>query len=145
MKNIMIVMVVAIMCHTNIKAQTISADKVPAAVKEAFKAKFPAAQNTSWEIERKDVYEVNFTNGKNKQAAQFDKVGKWEKTELAIEISQLPKPVSESLNKTYPGYKITECERIETAEYKEGYELDIAKGASKAEVQILPNGEIIKK
>ena len=145
MKNIMIVMVIALLCYANVKAQSISADKVPSVVKEAFKSKFPNAQNTAWELERKDVYEVNFINGKNKQAAQFDKAGKWEKTELEIETSQLPKPVSESLNKSYPGYKITECEKIETTKYKEAYELDIVKGATKTEVQLLPNGEIIKK
>ena len=138
-------MVIAILCYANVNAQSISADKVPSAVKDAFKSKFPNAQNTAWELERKDVYEVNFINGKNKQAAQFDKAGKWEKTELEIEVSQLPKPVSESLSKAYPGYKITECEKIETTKYKEAYELDIVKGASKLEVQLLPSGEFIKK
>ena len=140
----MIVMVLAIFCHADIKAQEISPDKVPSVVKEAFKAKFPNATKLSWEIERKDVYEVNFMNGKDKQAAQFDKSGKWEKTELAIETSTLPKTVSESLSKAYPGYKITECEQIETPQYKLAYELDIAKGTAKSEVQILPNGEFLK-
>ena len=138
-------MAIAVLCYANVNAQTINADKVPSAVKDAFKAKFPNAQNASWEIERKDVYEVNFINGKDKQAAQFDKAGKWEKTELEIEISRLPKQVSDSLTKAYPWYKITECEKIETTKYKEAYELDIVKGASKLEVQLLPSGEFIKK
>ena len=140
----MIVMIMAIICHTGAIAQKISLDKVPAPVKEAFKSKFPAATGASWEIEKKDVYEVNFVNGKQKQAAQFDKAGKWEKTEIEIETAQLPKAVSESFAKSYAGYKITEAEKVETPTHKELYELEIALGAKKSEVQIMPNGEIIK-
>ena len=145
MKNIMIVMVMAFICHTSAIAQKISADKVPAAATAAFKTKFPQAPGASWEIEKKDVYEVNFQNGKFKQAAQFDKAGKWEVTEVEIENSQLPKAVTESFAKSYPGYKIKEAERLETPTHKELYELEITKGAEKTEIQLLPNGEIFKR
>jgi hypothetical protein len=126
-------------------AQKISADKVPAAAKDAFKAKFPQATDASWEIEMKDVYEVNFHNGKLKQAAQFAKDGKWQVTEVEVETTQVPKAVMDAFTKAYPGYKVKEVERLETPTQKEVYELEIIKGADKAEVQILPNGEIIKR
>ena len=41
-------------------AQKISADKVPAAVLSAFKAKFPTATKTSWELENANEYEAGF-------------------------------------------------------------------------------------
>jgi len=145
MKNIMIAMVMVLLCHTNINAQKIGADKVPASVRDAFKTKFPTASSATWEIEKKDVYEVNFAIGKQKQAAQFDKAGKWEKTEVEIETSQLPKAVAESFAKAYPGYKIKESEKVETATNKELYELEAAKGNDKIEVQLLPTGEIMKR
>lgn len=145
MKNIMIIMVMAFICRTSTVAQKISVDKVPAAAVAAFKAKFPQATGAGWEIEKKDVYEVNFQNGKLKQAAQFDKNGKWEVTEVEIETSALPKAVTVSFSKTYPGYKITEAAKLETPTQKELYELDIAKGTEKSEVQILPDGQIIKR
>lgn len=141
----MIIMVMALICHTRAVAQKISVDRVPAAAIAAFKAKFPQAKGAKWEIEKKDVYEVNFQNGKLKQAAQFDKAGKWAVTEVEIENSQLPKAVTESFAKAYPGYKIKEAEKLETPSQKELYELEIIKGTEKAEIQLLPGGEIIKR
>jgi hypothetical protein len=145
MKNIMFIMVMALISHTDAIAQKIGAYKVPAPASDAFKTKFPAATNVSWEIEKKGVYEANFTNGKYKQAAQFDKDGKWQVTEINMKTSQLPKTVSDACAKAYPGYKMTEVVKMETLAFKECYELDISKGTEKLEVQILPNGEIIKR
>lgn len=145
MKNILVVMILAFTCHISVSAQKLSADKVPAAVKAAFKTKFPTATSASWELESKDVYEVNFTNNKVKQSAQFDAAGKWEKTEVQIASSELPKAVADAFAKAFPGYKITEAERAETPSSKLFYELEAAKGADKVEVQLLPNGEILKR
>ena len=139
----MIIMVMALICHAT-TAQKISADKVPAAAVNAFKAKFPDASNVKWEIEKKDVYEVNFTAGKVKKAAQFDKSGVWQKTETEIEVSQLPKTVSEAFAKSYPGYKIKEVEQVSSSTYTEAYELEIVKGAEKKEVLLSPDGKLIK-
>lgn len=127
-----------------VPAQKLSEDKVPAAPKTAFKAKFPTATNAKWELEKKDVYEVNFVDNKQKQSAQFDNLGKWKKTEVEIEASELPIVVADAFAKAYPGYKITEAERTTTPNYKELYELEIAKGTQKAEIQILPNGSLVK-
>lgn len=139
----MIAMVMTLICHTA-TAQKISADKVPTAAVNAFKTKFPGASNPSWEIEKKDVYEVNFVIDKQKRSAQFDKAGEWVRTETEIEVSQLPKAVTESFNKTYPGYKIKEAEKVSTPSYNEAYELEIVKGTEKTEVLLLPDGKIIK-
>ena len=139
----MIIMVMAIICQTSLIAQKVSADKVPVAVKNSFKAKFPNAVSASWEIEKKDVYEVNFADGKQKESAQFDKSGTWQKTEIGITTAQLPSAVAAAFAKAFPGYKITEAERAETPANKLIYELEAAKGTSKAEVQMLPNGDII--
>jgi len=53
--------------------------------------------------------------------------------------------VNDAYAKAYPGYKMTEAVKIENPAFKEAYELDINKGAEKLEVQILPNGEIVKR
>ena len=139
----MIIMVMAIICQTSLIAQKVSADKVPAAVMNAFKAKFPKAVSASWEIEKKDVYEVNFTDGKQKESAQFEKSGTWQKTEIGITTAELPTAVAAAFSKAFPGYKITEAERAETPANKLIYELEAVKGTINAEVQLLPNGEII--
>jgi Putative beta-lactamase-inhibitor-like, PepSY-like len=143
MKNTMIVMVMAIMCLT-VKAQKISADKVPAAAKEAFARKFPQATGATWELEKTDLYEVNFHHGKLKQSAQFDTKGNWQATETDIEQAAVPKAVMDAFAKSYPGYKIKEAEKVETPAYKESYELEIIKGTEKLEVVFLPDGKVIK-
>jgi hypothetical protein len=115
MKNIIIAMVVALLCHGQAIAQKISEDKVPTAVKGAIKSKFPTATNIKWEHEGKD-YEAGFKNDKLKQSALFDKTGKWLVTETQIESSKLPKAVSDAFAKEYPGYSLNESEILDTAD-----------------------------
>ena len=139
----MIIMVMALICHAT-TAQKISADKVPVAAVNAFKAKFPDASNAKWEMEKKDVYEVNFVAGKEKKSAQFDKSGNWLKTETEIEVSQLPKAVSEAFAKVYPSYTIKEVEQVSSPNYTDAYELEIVRGTAKTEVLLSPEGKLIK-
>ena len=144
MKNTIIAMIIALLCHSQAIAQKLSEDKVPSAVKSAMKAKFPTATNVKWEQEGKD-YEAGFKNDKLKQSALFDKAGKWLVTETEIEATKLPKAVSEAFTKEYPGYSLKEAEILDTANSGTLYELEVSKGKEKLELQYTPDGKMVKK
>jgi hypothetical protein len=145
MKNIIMMLAIAMLCGIQVTAQKLSEAKVPEVVKSVFKNKFPNATNVSWEQENKDSYEAGFKSGGQKQSALFDKGGKWQVTETEIESSKLPKTVTEAFAKEYPGYKLKEAEHMDTADSGELYELEITKGAEKLEVQFSPVGKVVKK
>jgi hypothetical protein len=126
-------------------AQKISADKVPAAVTSAFKAKFPKATKTSWEMENANEYEAGFKLNGEEVSANFDNTGKWLETETEIKVSALPAAVKAALSKDFAGFKIEEASKIESAKDGNCYEAELEKGEETFDVLFLPNGKILSK
>jgi hypothetical protein len=58
-------------------AQALTADQVPAAVKQGFEVKFPAVKQTEWKLKSDKNYEAEFTLKGTEIAAKFDSAGKW--------------------------------------------------------------------
>jgi len=126
-------------------AQKISADKVPTAVTSAFKAKFPNATKTSWEMENANEYEASFKLNGKEVSANFDNTGKWLETETEIKVSALPAAVKAALSKDFAGFKIEEASKIESAKDGNCYEAELEKGEETFDVLFLPNGKILSK
>ena len=145
MKKIVYVSVLVLSTISSSYAQKISADKVPAVVSDAFKAKFPTASDIKWEMEDKAEYEVDFRLNNEKLSANFDTNGKWLETEKKINVSQLPKVVSQTLAKEFAGYSLDEAEKIETADNGINYEVKVKKGEDIYEVNLSSKGEVLKK
>lgn len=126
-------------------AQKISADKVPAAVLSAFKAKFPNATKTTWELENTNEYEAGFKINGEEVSANFDNTGKWLETETEIKVSALPAAVQAALAKDFAGFKIEEASRIESAKDGNCYEAEIEKGEETFDVLFTPDGKMLSK
>ncbi len=126
-------------------AQKISADKVPAAVLSAFKAKFPTATKTSWELENTNEYEAGFKLNGEEVSANFDNTGKWLETETEIKVSALPAAVQAALAKDYAGFKIEEASKIESAKDGNCFETEIEKGEETFDVLFTPDGKMLSK
>ncbi len=73
--------------------------KVPAAVTEALKTKFPNATNVSWK-DRLSSWEADFTNNGAETAAWFNGKGEWKETDRKLEFSELPSDVKDGLKKS---------------------------------------------
>jgi uncharacterized membrane protein YkoI len=126
-------------------------DKVPKAVVEAVKTRFPDAKLESAEKETKDdktVYEIAIKNKNQKIEVTLTADGKIVEIEKQIAASDLPKTVSETLAAKYPkaDFKVIE-EVIKVKDGKEKLEyyevhLVTAQGAA-VEVQVTANGKIL--
>ncbi len=146
--------VVVLLVGTGVRAdeEKVALDKVPKAVMESFKKRFPKAQpvEAAKETENgKVMYEVTFKdNGKNVDVS-FTEDGKLTLIEKEIDRKSLPKAVAEALEKKYPKatYKIVE-EVIKVTDGKEtlDYYETLLETADKkqVEVEIAPDGTIKK-
>lgn len=132
------------MCNTAC-AQKISADKVPATVTSAFKAKFPTATKTSWEMEKTNEYEAGFKLNGSEMSANFDNSGKWLETETEIKVSALPASVQSALSKDFAGFKINEASKIESAKNGNCFEAEIEKGEETFDVLFSADGNMLSK
>ncbi|MEO6133452.1 MAG: PepSY-like domain-containing protein [Saprospiraceae bacterium] len=125
-------------------AQKLTSDKVPAAVKSAFKTKFPNVTKVKWELENKD-YEGVFTLNGEEASANFEPNGKWLETEEEIEVSDLTAAVHTALKNDFAGYKVSEASKIESAENGYTYEAEIEKGEESWDVIFTAEGKVLSK
>jgi hypothetical protein len=127
-------------------------DKIPKKVMDALKAKFPKAKIHKWEKGKegdKVVYDIEFTqDGLNFEADIFEdgKIHNWEKE---IKAKDLPKAVTEAVEKKYPKGKITLVMEITAVkdgkDEREGYEIILDLGDKKeVEVTVSPEGKILE-
>jgi hypothetical protein len=143
-KKIIYLLLTAALMSNTAYAQKIAADKVPAAVKSAFKAKFPSVTKSSWEMEKSE-YEANFKLNGEEMSANFDNTGKWLETETEIKVSALPAPVQSALRKDFPGFKINEASKIESVKNGNGFEAEIEKGEETFDVLFTVDGKLLSK
>lgn len=115
----------------------------PAKVQKAFAGKFPSASKISWGKENKTEWEAEFTLDGSKISANFSDDGAWVETEKEIPASQLPMAVAEAIQKQYPGWKITEADKTETAKNGTIYEADVKSGKMKKSLAFKDDGTAV--
>jgi hypothetical protein len=77
-KSFVFVLLFSLILVTSCSHTEISGDKVPAAVITSFKAKYPAATNTTWITEKEDgklIYEARFKDNGEEIKAEFNDDG----------------------------------------------------------------------
>jgi hypothetical protein len=127
-------------------------DKLPKAVTEAVKKRFPDATLVSAEKEIEDnktVYEVAIKNKEQKIEVTATEDGTIVEVEKEIDAKDLPKAVTETLEKKYPKATIKKAEEI--VKVKDGkdqpayYEmLVITADKKKLEVSISAEGKVME-
>ena len=118
--------------------------KVPDAVKTAFNNKFPTASSVKWEKESKTELEANFKMNNTDVSANFSLDGSWVETETTIPASELPAPVTNAVNTKYPGAVYGRTEKIEKPGAKILYEVNLTVNGKKKELELSPDGIIVK-
>src|SRR2546421_12596561 len=99
-------------------AQQLSADKVPAVVRQACEAKFSGVRKIEWKLKSDHNYEAEFKLNGVEVAAKFDSNGKWLETETTIARAKLPADVRATISEKFGGYKIIETQSVERFDQK---------------------------
>ena len=145
MKSIIIVLLAVVLISNTICAQKLSADKVPASVMQAFQAKFPNADKTTWEMEKTNEYEAEFGLNGEEMSAIFDNTGNWLETETEIKVIALPSSVHKALREDFADFKINEASKIESVKNGNCFEAEIKKGKETFDVLFNAAGKLLSK
>ena len=143
MKKIILGLSFAVLFFNSSFSQKIAKENIPAAVQDAFKARFSIAEKVEWEMDY-DNYQSDFTVGNADFSATFDKDGKWLKTESFIKASTLPKNIKNFIAKNFPGYKEDETEKVETPEKGVTYDMELSKDDLTYDVSISEAGVLLR-
>jgi len=145
--------VVAVFVLTGSVARADDKEKeIPKKVMDALKAKFPKAVIDKWTKEKEGdavVYDIEFKENGRKCEADIKEDGTIVNYEKEIAAKDLPKAVTEAVEKKYP--KATLKEVMEVTEVKgteeklEGYEINLVTADKKeVEVVIAPDGKVLE-
>ena len=126
-KNILVAIAATIIFAGFAFAQKGKKVVVPAPVKTALAAKYPASTSAkvTWETE-KGNYEANW-GGKSGEdnSVQFTPSGDFIEIVQAMPVNELPKPVLAYVKQHYKGVKITEAGKVTNAQGKVMYEAEV--------------------
>lgn len=137
-------LIVALLAVTFCSAQRLTMDKVPAAAAQAFKIKYPNGSQAGWIKASATTYEVQFFNGKKRQAAYFDDTGKWIETHSEAGYNQLPGKVRNVFERDFENYIVQEVYEIETPDKGFNYEVTAFKGKQSFIAVFSAKGELVK-
>jgi hypothetical protein len=146
MKRILGVAIVWVAVACVAYGDPLPADKVPARVRETFRAKFPDVRRVEWKLKEDKNYEAEFQLKEVEVAVKFDEKGKWLETETAIERSALPTKVMATISSAYKAYKIVETQKVELAGDKPIlFEVHLENAREILKVQLKDNGAVASK
>jgi uncharacterized membrane protein YkoI len=126
--------------------QKITKKDVPTAVITAFEKAYPKATIRGYGTEKENghlYYEIESTDGKVMRDILYNPDGSVAEVEETIPENELPAGVMQSINKQYPGAKITKAEKVTHAD-KMGYELQAKQGEKKISMELDSAGKILK-
>lgn len=112
---------------------------VPAAVKDAFKAKHPGEVVKQWELDN-GKYEADFMKGKAKYTAVFSTEGQWLITGTELKTSAIPKIILDQIKAgAYKDWKVNQARSVETSEIPKEIIVEVEKGME--DVMLYFNGD----
>lgn len=120
-------------------------EKIPAAAKAGFAAKFPTAQKVKWSVEKPGEFEAEFTLNGVETSALVDAKGTLLETEAEIKESELPQAVKATLANDFAGYKLDEIEKATDDKGVTSFEMEAAKGKEKLEISFDASGKLLGK
>ena len=120
-------------------------EKIPAAAKAGFAAKFPTAQKVKWSVEKPGEFEAEFALNGIETSVLVDAKGNLLETEAEIKESELPQAVKATLARDFASYKLDEIEKATDAKGVTTFEMEAAKGKEKLEISFDANGKLLGK
>ncbi len=119
--------------------------KIPAAVTEAFKARYPHAEKVAWKDEITS-FEAQFTLNGFAMTADFNSKGEWQNSEKKIKFTDLPAAVNDGFKKSkYADWETTNIVEIDKNSESLQYRIEVKKSAvQKKYLFFNTNGRLIR-
>ena len=130
------------------RAEKIKLDRVPMAVRDTVKNKFPDAKLTEAARETEDgdtFYELSFTYKDHRYDVECTPQGAFRKIEKQLAAKELPKEVAKILEEKYPRARLNEILEVTKKDKIEYYEVALVTADRReVEVQLDPKGKILR-
>lgn len=120
-------------------------EKIPAAAKTGFAAKYPTVEKVKWSVEKPGEFEAEFKLNGVETSVLVDAKGNVLETEAEIREAELPLLVKKAIAKDFSGYKLDEIEKATDDKGVTTFEMEAAKGKDKLEISFDSNGKLLKK
>ena len=128
------------------------ADRIPATITAALTAKFPKARIDKWSKEKEDgkvVYDIEFKQDGRKFEADIFADGTIHNWERQVAQADLPEPVVQALNRTFPNAALKEVMAVTEVknglEALQGYKIVVRRALRKdVEITIAPDGRVLE-
>lgn len=145
MKNAIIAVSILGLSVISVSAQEIRQNEVPSVILNHFQRNFSKASDVEWEI-KGDRYEVEFETGVlgDDHKILYSRSGKIMSHEEEISKSNLPKAVSTSISKSFPGYRIDDVKKISDSSGIM-YKAELKNSTQKWKVAFDSQGKILQK
>lgn len=135
--------VIAMSCNQKVESQNAKNEDAPEAVKITFQNKYPGENDPDWHIDSNGNYESRFRIDGMRHRADFSPDGQWIETEVSIKKKQLPKAIRDVLKKDFDHEKITEIERVDSAEKGLFFDVEFKRKGKNKDVEFNAQGEIL--
>ena len=132
----------------SVQAEKIPRSDVPEAVVKMIKKEHPKAKLIEIDKEMhfgEVLYEVKYKINGVKFETLFTPAGEHFGEEIEIPISELPKAIVKTLEKTFKTFKIDKVEKIEAPDGRIEYEVDVDGDGQEWEIELTPDGKILLK
>ena len=119
--------------------------KVPAAVTETFKEKYPDTKNVEWK-DKLSVFQASYDVDDVRYTSKFNSKGEWLQTEKEIDEATLPAEVKEGFGKSkFTDWELKTVTRIENKDNQFQYRLLVKKsGVEKKYLYFNGEGKLVK-
>jgi hypothetical protein len=119
-------------------SQDLSENQAPSVVRNTFRTHYPTTTDVEWEREP-DRYEVTFEVNQPDHIASLTPIGKL--VEIAIEKADLPKVVTDAVQRDWEGYLIDDVDKIDEGG-KITYQLEVEKEQAEYTVHYSAEGSL---
>ena len=141
----LLVLFICIAFVIGVSAMNQKDEKIPAAAKSGFAAKFPTAEKVKWSVEKPGEFEAEYKLNGVASSVLLDAKGNVIENETEIKESELPQGVKTAIAKDFSGYKLDEIEKAIDAKGVTSFEMEATKGKNKLEISFDMNGKLLVK
>ncbi|MBK9018297.1 MAG: PepSY-like domain-containing protein [Saprospiraceae bacterium] len=115
----------------------------PAKVLHSFQKKYPAAKEVSWNIDRNERHEADFSLNGIHYRADFNSDGAWVETERSVDWKDLPEATKAAFLSEDTKKDVIEIELVEHHQQGEFYDIEYKTGNGKQDIRITAAGKVL--
>jgi hypothetical protein len=118
---------------------------IPASVKDSLSTMFATSGKANWEVTSGFRYKARFLSDNKEVVASFDSTGKWLKTEIEMEASELPAVIVKTVTGAFYGNGITKAMKVEKPDSGITYEIFLKRRYNISPLVLSSGGVILNK